>query len=298
MIAEAHASSIQQEARSTSLIHTVQAMQDTSSSIGYEIQGSQQDIQDQVMLLNLRMTTLDTHEDGRHRQLSDQLLSMESCLRAFASDERSCSSPLSSGHGEVATLRYHPQFRLTNRHRFEFPFGSVIVSWGPLRKKRRKLLPPKTSKKTSDTEPMGFAAGVELVPARKVSRRAILAGWRLLRDQRGSPSVYPYLYCPMTISSDARILEFAANENLQGMEDLFDQRAASISDRTHEGWTALHVAAAAGKLDSCRFLLDHHANVNSAGQIGLTPLHLAATWGHLDVIKILLEHESDPETYN
>jgi hypothetical protein len=72
------------------------------------------------------------------------------------------------------------------------------------------------------------------------------------------------------------------------MEQLFRTRTASVSDHTMEGWTALHVAVAGRKFDSCQFPLRHDAEVGATGHIGLTQLHLAAAYGHIGVVKLLL----------
>ncbi|KAH8587940.1 ankyrin repeat-containing domain protein [Bisporella sp. PMI_857] len=90
----------------------------------------------------------------------------------------------------------------------------------------------------------------------------------------------------------------AASGDIAGLRVLFNDCKASVTDRLDGGWTPLHVAAATGRLDTCKYLLAHGADVTSHGRIGLTPLHLAAAYGYLDVIKILVEHESDPETHN
>jgi hypothetical protein len=65
-----------------------------------------------------------------------------------------------------------------------------------------------------------------------------------------------------------------------------------------EGWTALHVAVAGRKFDSCQFPLRHDAEVGATGHIGLTQLHLAAAYGHIGVVKLLLWYVSDPEIHN
>ncbi len=90
----------------------------------------------------------------------------------------------------------------------------------------------------------------------------------------------------------------ASSNNVLGLRDLFCSGKASVSDRTNAGWTPLHLAATAGHIDCCRYLLAHGADVTSAGHVGITPLHLAAAYGHLDVIKALVDNESDPEASN
>jgi ankyrin repeat protein len=122
--------------------------------------------------------------------------------------------------------------------------------------------------------------------------------WSLTRDQRGSPSFYPRLSFPATVPINADVMCHSSSNNVSGLRDLFSSGKASVNDRTGAGWTPLHLAAAAGHMDSCKYLLAHGADVTSAGHVGVTPLHLAAAYGHLDVIKVLVDNEGDPEARN
>lgn len=144
----------------------------------------------------------------------------------------------------------------------------------------------------------GFAATFEVVPVSWLSQRAVIGGWSLTRDQRGSPSFYPRLSFPVTVLINAEVMYHASTNNVPGLRDLFDSGKASVSDRTSAGWTPLHLSAAAGHVDCCKYLLAHGADVTSAGHVGVTPLHLAAVYSHLDVIKALVENEGDPEARN
>lgn len=59
------------------------------------------------------------------------------------------------------------------------------------------------------------------------------------------------------------------------------------------GETALHFAAAFGRLTAVSWLLDNGAHVNHKSTGGATPLHMAATQGHLTVLKLLVERGAD-----
>ena len=60
------------------------------------------------------------------------------------------------------------------------------------------------------------------------------------------------------------------------------------------GETALHLAAAAGRLEAVRQLLAHGVRVDAASHEGYTPLHMAAQHGELDAARLLLEAGASP----
>jgi ankyrin repeat protein len=65
---------------------------------------------------------------------------------------------------------------------------------------------------------------------------------------------------------------------------------ASVGRTNHKGWTALHVAAFHGQLEVCRLLLDRGAYINAVTwRKKYSPLHSAARKGHLSVVKLLVE---------
>lgn len=188
--------------------------------------------------------------------------------------------------------------KTATRFEYDFYFGTVVMSWGRLRLKQKRNLDGHGRSGDSKQPPSGFAATVEVVPVPWLFQRAFIGGWSLIRDQRGSPSFYPRLSFPITVSIDADVMRHASSNNVPGLQTLFSSGMASVNDRTAAGWTPLHLAAAAGHTDSCRYLLGHGADVTSAGHVGVTPLHIAAAYGHLDVIKVLVDNEGDPEARN
>ena len=82
------------------------------------------------------------------------------------------------------------------------------------------------------------------------------------------------------------------------MEWYLGQAGTSISERDHEGASALHYAARYGQVNAVQFLLDRdpeqiHVKKNGSDDWlpgGGTPLHEAAEGGHSEVIKCLLRH--------
>eukprot|EP00008_Paramoeba_atlantica_P015586 CAMPEP_0201475548 /NCGR_PEP_ID=MMETSP0151_2-20130828/956_1 /ASSEMBLY_ACC=CAM_ASM_000257 /TAXON_ID=200890 /ORGANISM="Paramoeba atlantica, Strain 621/1 / CCAP 1560/9" /LENGTH=185 /DNA_ID=CAMNT_0047855669 /DNA_START=120 /DNA_END=677 /DNA_ORIENTATION=+ len=63
-------------------------------------------------------------------------------------------------------------------------------------------------------------------------------------------------------------------------------------------WTALHFAAAHGRVELLRLLIDKTANISAQDKDGNTPLHLAAGWGKIDAVIALLERNADPSIVN
>lgn len=61
------------------------------------------------------------------------------------------------------------------------------------------------------------------------------------------------------------------------------------------GYTPLHDAAATGKTDILKYLLErtNNAHVNFKANGGYTPLHVAVSSGNKDCVKVLLHHSAD-----
>ena len=66
----------------------------------------------------------------------------------------------------------------------------------------------------------------------------------------------------------------------------------SVDAKDHDGSTALHAAALAGRADAVRLLLENGAAVHTATNLSETALHLAAREGHADVVQLLLSHSA------
>jgi ankyrin repeat protein len=62
--------------------------------------------------------------------------------------------------------------------------------------------------------------------------------------------------------------------------------------------TALHKAAFFGHLEVCRLLLDWEAKVDPVDKFKHTPLHWAAKAGNLSVVKLLVERGADVRLKN
>lgn len=68
-----------------------------------------------------------------------------------------------------------------------------------------------------------------------------------------------------------------------------------VSERDDQDVTPLHWAAINAQMSTCRWLLDHGAEVDAiGGDLKATPLQWAARNGHLYVIQLLLSRGADP----
>ena len=87
-----------------------------------------------------------------------------------------------------------------------------------------------------------------------------------------------------------KVLHFAAAHGQESVIKFLLKRAVDINMRTSSSReTALHLAAAAGHVNTTRLLLMEGANSNAQCLIKQTPLHCASFWGHVDVAVWLLE---------
>jgi len=59
---------------------------------------------------------------------------------------------------------------------------------------------------------------------------------------------------------------------------------------SQDGWTPLHLASRAGKVDRMAALISAGADLTLANIQGNTPLHLAAVNGHLAAVQLLMQH--------
>ena len=80
--------------------------------------------------------------------------------------------------------------------------------------------------------------------------------------------------------------------------EIIGRDPAQVNAHSHDGWTALHLAAFFGHRDLAEMLLDHGADVNSRSKSerfarANTPLHAAAANRQVDVAALLLERGAD-----
>lgn len=63
--------------------------------------------------------------------------------------------------------------------------------------------------------------------------------------------------------------------------------------KTHEGWTALHMAAEFQYVDFAYMLIKEGSLVNEKNNDGYTPLHMCAKKNNINMFKLLLQHNAN-----
>ena len=99
------------------------------------------------------------------------------------------------------------------------------------------------------------------------------------------------------------LLKEARTELLQSIRNSKQTKlkSANIDDksqRSFNGYTALHIAAMFGRLDVCKFIMENIDDKSPRCNGGSTPLHVAASYGHLEICKYFLENINDKNPRN
>lgn len=72
-------------------------------------------------------------------------------------------------------------------------------------------------------------------------------------------------------------------------------RAKLVNARDRNGNTPLHEAAANGKVETLKLLIEAGADLNARDDTGMTPLHAAAMWDRRETIDALIDAGADME---
>ncbi len=98
---------------------------------------------------------------------------------------------------------------------------------------------------------------------------------------------------PLLATVKSSLHECVRGGDLNKLRQLLSE-GIDVDEEDERGWTALHMAAAYGRPESAKLLIDEYdAEINLAEDTyGATALHLAAWQGHIEIVKVLLEQNA------
>ena len=89
-------------------------------------------------------------------------------------------------------------------------------------------------------------------------------------------------------------LNDAIQENrVVDIKNIINKDRTKVYEKDKWGYTLLHDAVVAGRLEIVKYLSQHGADVNTSNLEGSTPLHDAAYKGRLELVRFLLEKGAD-----
>jgi len=92
------------------------------------------------------------------------------------------------------------------------------------------------------------------------------------------------------------IRDAAANGSVKDVKRFIEKKGDDVNEKSSNGFTPLHRAAASGRTEIVEFLLSKGADINAtlySNMGGWTPLHIAITNKRAGVVKILVNHGAD-----
>jgi len=96
---------------------------------------------------------------------------------------------------------------------------------------------------------------------------------------------------------DQALFDAAAEGRLEEIRSLLD-RGANINAVDTANWTPLHLASINGHHQCVELLLDRGANINAVDKYNYTPLHYASVNGHHQCIELLIDRGADKSIKN
>ena len=97
---------------------------------------------------------------------------------------------------------------------------------------------------------------------------------------------------------EVNLWEAAALGDVTRLQAVLTSEPAGLHQHSHDGWTALHLAAHFGRLEAVRFLLARGADVHARSKNDLDnhPLHAALAGRSAEVTRALLDAGADPNS--
>jgi ankyrin repeat protein len=100
----------------------------------------------------------------------------------------------------------------------------------------------------------------------------------------------------LATGAELDVFEAASLGSVERLRELLDGEPGLATARSGDDFTALHYAAFFDGPEAARLLLERGADVNAFAdnELGVHPLNSAAAAGRNDVARVLLEHGADP----
>jgi len=89
-----------------------------------------------------------------------------------------------------------------------------------------------------------------------------------------------------------RLHMICMNGDIKQLLYLIEEENIDLSERTVDGWSALHIAVSSNKVEVVKCLLDHGVDKNIENE-GYTPLYIASQNGFNDIVKLLVEYHAN-----
>jgi len=79
--------------------------------------------------------------------------------------------------------------------------------------------------------------------------------------------------------------------NMPKIKSCIERFGIDVNTCGHDGLIPMHVAAARGNMEVCKYLVEKRGDIFGKSNDGMTPLHMAARGGHLDILKMFKDCE-------
>ncbi|XP_052119643.1 kinase D-interacting substrate of 220 kDa B isoform X5 [Frankliniella occidentalis] len=167
----------------------------------------------------------------------------------------------------------------------------------PSPSKHRRQAGPRAPKVSFRPEGAAKRAGAGVVPGGPSAHKPSRTSWRpSALVLHASRVVTALSHSESMVSFSHRTLvNYIRDDNINALQGFLENKRAVVDDRDENGATALHVAAAKGKLQFVRELISHGADVNAEDNDQWCALLCAAKEGHADICVELLDNGADIE---